>query len=178
MTLSRRSFSFASLAALFGTSTARAAPQAQQQAAGIPELDGPPPSPAPATKVTPSLVREGGELVVTVAVHNEGAEPTSVLVAFGARPAEAPVVTLVMGGSPIELAPVLGEVDRREMMSRMGPVPRWAEVVAGASVTLGPYRYALPKGAEPPVAVRGTLHTAGGAVPYAHEGLTWSGKAS
>lgn len=171
MTLSRRSFSFASLAALLGGRAAQAAEPSAQQQAPIPELADPVAPPA-APKVTATLKREGDEVVLTLTVRHEGGgEELAVMVAQGSRPPGNPVVLLT--DAEAGLARVYGEVDRRELMSRMGPLPRWANVVAGGSVEIGPYRFALPKGARPPATVRGQVETMGGVVPFEVKGVTW-----
>lgn len=178
MTISRRSFSFASLAALFGAHAAQAATPVDPTPT-IPEVDDPQaPAADPVVKVVPSLRKEGGALVLTLAVHNGGADPLEVLAAYGSRPAVEPEVTVRVAGVEQPLVRILGPVDRREMMSRMGPMPTWASVAPGETIDLGPIRFELPRGAEPPVTVRGAIDGMGRAHPFEAKGLTWASKSS
>jgi hypothetical protein len=163
VTLSRRAFTFASLAATFGAKLAHAeAPQAQAPNAPpptIPEVDEPVAAEPAQSQFAASatLVPVGrGQVELSLQIKNKGGK-TSVLVARGSRPAADPVVVVNVNGAPVELTRVQTEVDRREFMSRMGPVPRFADVKANETFALGPWRFALPEGAVAPATVRFSL---------------------
>lgn len=173
MTLSRRTFSFASLAALLGgpavarakspaaPATTPSQPAAQNQApAGIPELDDPPPAPA-GLRLDPVVHLEGRAVVLTLAVTNPGDLALPVLTARGSRPAGDPTVSALVDGFEVHLERELGPVDRREFMSRAGPMPVFTELQGHQSLVLGPFRFSLPEG-RPPTSFRVTASVFGG----------------
>jgi hypothetical protein len=199
VTLSRRQFSFASIAAMFGTAAHAAGPsdnRAVGQAPTIPELDAPTNIVVPGYEsdggspvvITPVLVRSGQALELTVTVRNLAAKrgQVSILTHMGSNPVGAPRLVAMVGGVTQELQQAPAQVDRRQLMSRMGPVPRYRALAAGEAVELGPYRFDLPKGATPPGEVSGEVHVSfaqpadgqSGAVPFVRSGLTWGSKAS
>jgi hypothetical protein len=181
VTLSRRSFSFASIAALFGSATsARAATPdaAQQQVQGIPELDAEVAPAPPSARVRATIAHVGRELQLRLVLKNEGAEGLPVLVARGSSLPGSPTLTAVVSGREVELDRVYPEVDRREMMSRMGPMPKWVQLASGAEVEIGPYRYSWPSGATLPVHASGVVEAGHQDVPWSAPGLTWATKAS
>lgn len=162
MTLSRRTFSFASLAALLGgPAVARAKspasppipptqPAAQNQApAGIPELDDHPPASAAGLHLDPIVHLDGRAVVLTLAVTNPGDAALPVLTAHGSRPAGDPTVSALVDGAEVHLQRELGPVDRREFMSRAGPMPVFTELQGHQSLVLGPFRFSLPEGRAP-----------------------------
>lgn len=134
--MNRRAFTFASLA-LAGTAAAGELDSIGGQAA----------TPVKARVAAAWTVSaKGGELVVKLALTNVSSEALDVLVARGSRPGPHLEAALQVDGEDIALARI-DEGDRRELMSRMGPMPRWEPVAAGGRVEIGPYKFTLPKGA-------------------------------
>jgi hypothetical protein len=133
--MNRRTFTFAALA-LAGTASA-AEPQGAQAVAPAAPVEG-----RWSVKAVP------GELTVTLGLVNPGSEPVDVLAQRGSRPGPNLRATLKASGEEIDLAVILDEAGRREMMSRMGPVPEYEAIAAGGSKAFGPYRFTLPDGAE------------------------------
>ncbi len=173
MTLSRRSFTFASLVAALTPSAARASAPAVAEGAPsvIPEIEEA--GTAAGLKVKAELSLDRRTVTMHLQVTNEG-EDVEVLVAQGARAAGELKMFARVDGARLELEPVVGPVDRREMMSRMGPIARYQSLKRHESITLGPYRFQLSDPAiRPPVEVEGPLWTAAEPAPVKLAGLTW-----
>ena len=133
MVTTRRTFTFASLA-LAAAGTARAADLQAQTAA---------PPPSARWKVD----RKANEVAVTLTYVNTLDRPVSVLTKRGSSPGGDVQALLQVDGESIALAEIR-EKDRREMMSRMGPVPQFVDLGPGAEIAIGPWRFSLPKGAK------------------------------
>jgi len=132
---SRRTFTFASLALAAGASTARAgAPQAQLSA------------PAPLGSRW-TIERKPKELVVRLDVTNRTAEAIELLVKRGSSPGPDLRASLEVEDGAIALSEIF-QGDRRELMSRIGPIPQYQTLAAGAELVLGPWHFTLPEGAE------------------------------
>lgn len=146
----RRKFTFGSLFAAFAVPAAASdtvgriaeldeapqpTPQAQAQAPS-PYAD---PAPAAAAALTPrwTVEREKGGIKATLALRNDSDEAIDLLVAVGRRP--GPAVSAFVDGASLE---AIATVDRRDMMSRVGPMPRFALVAARAWQDVGTYRFA------------------------------------
>ncbi|MEQ1505487.1 MAG: hypothetical protein ABMB14_24860 [Myxococcota bacterium] len=147
--LDRRRFTFGSLLALVAPSAA----------AAIPELQAPQPPPQLVPQAGPAPVglrpvvaveRAPGRLYVDLALINEGSAPIDVLIALGARPGAAMNVVVVDGAG--QFVALERDIDRRELVSRMGPMPQWAPIAAHHRAELGRYAFLLAGSA--PVAVR------------------------
>jgi hypothetical protein len=129
---SRRTFTFASLA-LAAAGTARAASLKGQAAT------------PPSSRWT--VESKASEVTATIVYTNTTGRPVSVLTKRGSSPGGDVQAVLEVDGEAIALAEIR-EHDRREMMSRMGPVPQFVEVAPGADIAIGPWRFSLPKGAK------------------------------
>lgn len=133
--MNRRTFTFASLA----TFAAAAAPVAQAA--------------EPANRPTTLEGRwtgaiKDGVFTLILAVHNCGTEALSVLIARGSQPGADVTASLSAEHDPIVLAAVARELDVRELVSRMGPMPKYEAIAAGQDVVIGTYAFTLPSGAE------------------------------
>lgn len=138
----RRSFTFGSLVlALTGPSLARAE-EPQRQAAVAPPRAQPEP---PRLKIHLDARRKGQVLLADVRVENLQREPVDLVVRWGSRPGVHLDAAISVAGEPLGLAAVL-EGDRREFMSRLGPVPEWAPLAGGKSLKMGPYKFGWPEG--------------------------------
>lgn len=127
--LDRRQFTFAALVTLISSSAA---------AETIPEVQPQLPS-SPATLVPVYRAkRKGNEVQIDVSIRNAGTDAVDLLVAYGSQPAPRLTATLADGAVLEQLV----EVGRRDLMSRIGPAPRYAPVAAGESVTVATYRFA------------------------------------
>lgn len=184
MTLSRRSFSFASLAALLGVSRAAAAAVPEAQAAADPGQAPPIPEVAaaagPSATVTPRLARSGKQLALTIVVRNDGPGALLVQTKLGSRPAGDHALFVQVDGGEIALERQLGEVDRREMMSRMGPMPTVVNLASGQSLEVGPVLFALPARGDR-FRAKGEVYgrlADGGTLPYDVSGLSVGAKAT
>lgn len=133
--MNRRTFTFAALA-LAGTASA-SEPQGAQGVAPTAPVEG-----RWSVKAVP------GELTVTLGVVNTGRKAVDVLAQRGSRPGAYVQAYVKVEGEEIALAEILDAAGRREMMSRMGPVPKYEPIAAGGSRPFGPYRFTLPEGAE------------------------------
>jgi hypothetical protein len=168
MTLSRRGFTFASLIAAISPAASAAEPSPST----IPELDEPP-APGARLQVSAAVTRRGETLEVTLQVANRG-EAVDLLVAEGSRPASRPEVFALVDADRVPLAPILGERDRREMLSRIGPLPRFQTLEPEATIALGPHAFQGPRGgargalygALGALLVEGSLITSLGEVPF------------
>ncbi|MEZ4241125.1 MAG: hypothetical protein R3F59_34190 [Myxococcota bacterium] len=126
--LDRRSFTFGSLLALGGTAAAAEPP--------IPELQQAPP--AARLRATWALAERGERLLATLTLHNDGREPIDVMVARGSLP--GPFVQATVDGEPLTMD--LSKAKRRDLMSRVGPVPRFEAIAAGGEAKVG-FAFAL-----------------------------------
>jgi hypothetical protein len=133
--MNRRAFTFASLALAGTAAAADTLPDVKNDA---------PPSPLTGTWALKASHRE---LVVDLSVVNASADGLDVLVARGSRPGPSVQAFISAKDEEIELQPVEEAVDRREAMSRMGPRPLYTLVAAGATAKVGPWKFALPRGA-------------------------------
>ena len=131
--MTRRTFSFASL--VFASSPAFADGRPAGAAGGV-RL-------ASAVDVTP----KGDVLHVRLAILNTSDAPLDVMVELGSRPGPGLRVSVVGEGEDIELAEVT-KVERREIMSRMGPRPRYEALAIGGRLDVGRWTYGLPQGAD------------------------------
>lgn len=166
MTLPRRDFTFASLALALGA-TARAA--GPQQAPAEP--------PAPALEPTFALTRDGDELRVALTLTNRSEEAVEVLFARGSRPGPDLQARLEVDGESIAL-PEAMEVQLRELVSRMGPIPRWEALAAGERREVATWRFALPAGVvSEPVGLSLRVDTDRGPVVRVQSGLRWDARA-
>lgn len=137
MTIDRRSFSFAAIG-LWLAGDAVAQDPAVQQAA-IPEvLEG------PSLTGRFEIRKEGKEAVLTLAVTPTRA--IDVLSKRGSRPAPVVNAYLQTDAGEVELVEIVGPMDRREMMSRVGPRPTYVAVAQGQAFDLGPWRFQLAQG--------------------------------
>ncbi len=149
----RRSFTLGSLVlALTGAQTARARePQQLKPQQLKPQRRQPQPiqlqegSQPPELKIALDARHKGSHLVVELGVENLGPAPVELVVRWGSRPGVTLAAQIEVAGEPLELAAVL-EGDRREFISRLGPIPEWAPLAAGKSLKMGPYRFSWPDG--------------------------------
>ena len=133
--LDRRQFTFAGLVALVSGSAAASDVQS------IPEV-GATSGPGAAAAIVPVYApkRKGDELQIDLVLRNIGRAPVDVLLAIGSRPGPQLTVTLADGSVLEEIV----EVGRRDMMSRIGPLPQFAPIAAGESTPAGTFRYRFP----------------------------------
>jgi hypothetical protein len=124
--MDRRTFTFATL---LGLGTAGAA-----HAGGMPQAAAP-----AGLRATWSVARKGSRVLATLTLHNEGAEAIDVAVTRGSQP--GPWVTARAADE--ELPRILTDLERRDMMSRMGPLPQYEPVLAGKSQEIGTYTFQL-----------------------------------
>ncbi len=155
----RRSFTFGSLVlALTGPSAARASAGAGAAAGAETKL--------PSLKIDLSARRRGGLLIVDLTVENQEHAPVEIVTQLGSRPGAWLTAAISLSGERLELAPVL-EGDRREMLSRVGPIPQWAPLAAGKRLRMGPYKFAWPKGVpDHAVALHGSVSVERGQVEF------------
>lgn len=131
--LDRRQFTFAGLVALVsGTAAA-------SDGLPIPELGAPGPTPTSGATLVPVYApkRKGNELQIDLVLRNTGTAPIDFLVRIGSRPGPALTVTLADGTALEEIV----ELGRRDMMSRIGPLPQFAPLAAGESIPAGTFRF-------------------------------------
>ena len=127
----RRNFTFGSLVlAMAGPTAARA---------------GGPARTAPPLEIGATGRREGDQLIVELTVTNPTADPIEILAGRGSGPGPWVGASIVIDDQPFELAAVF-DGDRRDLISRIGPIPRWAPLAAGATESFGPYRFQWPHG--------------------------------
>jgi hypothetical protein len=131
--MDRRTFTFATLLGIGTAATAHAG--ARPQAASSAEL-----------RATWAVKRKGSQLLASLTLHNDGTEPVDVAVTRGSQPG-AWVVARVDGE---EVTRVLTDLERRDVMTRIGPMPKYEPVLAGRSREIGTYTYQLsdPDSAE------------------------------
>lgn len=145
--MDRRTFTFATLLGL-----GAAAPAA---AGGLPQaVDAPP------LRASWSLERKGSQLLATLTLHNEGAAPVDVAVSRGRLP--GPWVRARVGEE--ELAPVHTELEMRDLMSRIGPMPKFEAVLAGRAKEVGTYVFQLSDPDTAEVALEAMVSTQDGVV--------------
>ncbi|MBX2803968.1 MAG: hypothetical protein KTR31_40200 [Myxococcales bacterium] len=167
----RRSFTFGSLVLALGAAgTARASdtvakkkPQLKQ----VPQRQAQAPAPhdgPPDVGIRATAKRSRSVLKVQLEVVNRQPEAVEVMVARGSMPGAWLVATIDIDGEPFELGRI-HEGDRREFMSRMGPIPRFAPLASGERHQMGPYKFAWPEGVpDLPVHLTGGLDTESGVV--------------
>ena len=131
--MTRRTFSFASL--VFASTPAFADGKPADTPSGV-RL-------ASAADVTP----KGDVLHVRLSVINTSEVPLDVMVELGSRPGPDLRVFLAGEAGDIELAEIT-KVERREVMSRMGPRPRYEALAIGGRLEVGRWTYGLPQGAD------------------------------
>lgn len=136
--MSARHWSFATLLMAAAGANAAEPPAVQQQAAQE--------APQPAAKAhgTWSYEVVGKQLIVKLAVTNDDAESMNVLVARGSRPGA--YVKAAVGGADLQVSVDDSPEARKEMMSRRGPMPRYAVLAANASSEEMIYKFDLPEG--------------------------------
>jgi len=169
MVLGRRAFTFGSLAALILPSVALA---------DVPEVEAatPPDSKKEGLDARFSVNKNGdANLVIGTTLVNQGKKPMDVIVGRGSRP--GPYLRAFLdGGEPTELADVT-PYDRRDMISRMGPMPVWQTLASGGEVVLKPYLFALPAGVgDGTVSLVDQVDTRDGNVEIRADNLGWSRK--
>ncbi len=81
-----------------------------------------------------------GVLTAKLTLVNASNAPVDVLTARGSSPGPNVHATL----DDAALSRVLNDKQEREMMSRMGPMPTYTAIAAGASREVGTYTFALP----------------------------------
>ncbi|MCA9490815.1 MAG: hypothetical protein KC621_12890 [Myxococcales bacterium] len=165
MTLSRRSFTFASLVAAMSPRVARAGKrshdaipeveEAQQQAAAPSDVG----ERAFEVKVQSSFAE--GVIEVSLHLTNVSDERIDVMSKVGSRSAGDVRILAEIDGQSTYLNHVLSQVDRREMMSRMGPLPRFEAVKPKATLVMGPYRFSVPPEARRPFTLDVSVVTSG-----------------
>jgi hypothetical protein len=131
--VTRRTFSFASL--VFASTPAFADSHTAGPSVGV-RL-------ASSVDVTP----RGDVLHIRLAILNTSDVPLDVMVELGSRPGPDLRVFLAGEGEDIELAEVT-KVERREILSRMGPRPRYEALAIGGRLEVGRWTYGLPQGAD------------------------------
>jgi hypothetical protein len=147
--MTRRTFTFASLAlaGIANVAVAGEAAQTQQPAASEPTK-----RPLSGRWSVHTATSEGAtavdQLVVGLKVVNDSADPIDVMVAIGSRPGADMTARITVGAEDVALAAIASELSRADMMSRMGPRPRYEAIATGAHADLGEYRFSLPAGAE------------------------------
>ena len=156
--LDRRTFTFATLLAAAGPAAAAAPSQL------VPAPDG-------AFAGTWKVTRKGDKLRITLTVHNRSDRAADVQVQWGHQPGAA-VLAYAEGA---ELTRVLTDVERRDVMSRVGPRPVFAAVPAGQSVELAPYLFQLADPDTVEVVVTATVETDRGSVALAEQVLRLDG---
>lgn len=166
--MTRRTFTFASLA-IAGAAYA-GKPQKSQAPAPSPSQDAPPAvvadpaaaAQAPVDQAAPtdpgdvshglggkwSVHAADGVLTVGLTLVNHGPEPIDVLVAQGSRQGPALQAFVAVGGEEVALVEVMPDLSREDLVSRMGPMPRFVPLVTGAETEIAPYKFTLPAGAE------------------------------
>ena len=155
--MNRRTFTFASLA----TFAAAAASTAQ---ASDPDAN----RPTTLEGRWTGKVKEG-VFTLILAVHNCGTTDLSVLLARGSQPGADVTASLATEGPPIALAEVARQVDVRELVSRMGPMPRYAVLAAAQDVEIGAYAFTLPSGADhEPITATATVYVDSDSVVLTH----------
>lgn len=97
------------------------------------------PAALPVTARWALSVREG-VLTAKLTLVNAGTAPVDVLVQRGSSPGPNVRATL----ADVSLERVLSDRQEREMMSRMGPMPTYAAIAAGAEREVGTYTFTLP----------------------------------
>ncbi|MEN0066460.1 MAG: hypothetical protein AAGA48_30265 [Myxococcota bacterium] len=157
---SRREFTFGSMIlAMTGSSTARA---------GIPELDvpqaAPPvrePSGPPKIDTRFRVQRQGRRLEVFTTVTNRGRGTIEFVSARGTRPGPYVGAAITIDGHRFEL-PAVFEGDRRQFITRAGPIPQYSQLLAGQSLEVGPSSFEWPDGVpDLPVRLTGGIDAQG-----------------
>jgi hypothetical protein len=129
--LDRRSFTFGALLGLVSQSAAAASGPA------IPEIAEPTGVSGRWLRPHYRVRRKGDELLVDLTLENTGPEAVDVLVEIGSRPGARVDVMLEDGVRLHEIV----RVDRRAMISRVGPMPRYAPIAAGRTLAAGTFRF-------------------------------------
>jgi len=172
MTASRRQFTFGALMlALSGKAhAAKPGPKLPQQQQARPT--DPVPTPTPLLSPRWAVGRKGKELHVFLALENAG-DPTDVIVKWGSRLGPSLTAAIAVEDRYQELAQVF-DVDRRELVSRMGPRPTFAPLARNGVLEIGTYRFAWVDGL-PEDAVRLTLkgETADGTFELGPQDVSW-----
>jgi hypothetical protein len=153
--LDRRRFTFGSLVALVSGTAAASTDASQAPPEVEPEVPAPP---GPVLASSWAVERDKGsrQILATLTVRNDGPEPVELMVARGRNPGAR--VTAEVDGEPL---PPVFAVDRRELMSRVGPLPRYQVLAVGEAVEIGPYRFELPPGVEAVTMQAEVVHTTG-----------------
>lgn len=164
----RRTFTFASLGLAVSTAARGAIPELEPQLQQAP-------APAPSLSASWSLSKDKDELVAKLTLANLSRDPVDVLAARGSSPAPDVTAFLEVDGEDIELSRAFTDVDRRDLMSRMGPRPRWEPVASNGKVQIGEYRFSLPPDVGPEtVRLVAQVQLDSGPIELAQSGMTWT----
>jgi hypothetical protein len=148
--LDRRRFSFGMLLGVGAAGSAFAGSPTQQASAPArgPALTGRYGAAQPSHK----------SLEVKLFLTNTSGDKMSLVHMRGSRP--GPWIAAERPGAPEgeQLAPII-EVDRKELMSRVGPRPTFIALAAGAELEVGPYRFETPEGQLDSVRLSATVET-------------------
>jgi len=170
MTSNRRQFTFGALMlALSGKARAD-----EPSDAPAPQAPSPPaaPSDPPALEASYEARRVGDELHIDLSLANDG-EPTDLISRWGSRLGPVLVAAIAVDGEQTELARVI-DVDRRELVSRVGPRPQFAPLAKGGRLDIGTYRFAWVEGwPEGEVELTLTVEATTGPVTLGPEVVTW-----
>jgi hypothetical protein len=163
--LDRRRFSFGALL------VAAAAPAvASASSKAIPEV-----AEGPRLGARYGVSQKGDTVEVTLTLVNQASTPVSVVWRYGSR--LGPAVSVHRVGAPEgeNLAEVV-KLDRKEMMSRMGPRPQYLSLAAAGSpaseAEVGTYRFTAPEGPAGEIEIQVTVSTEGDIVELPLERVT------
>lgn len=159
--LDRRNFTFGMLLGL-GTAaagTAHAGSPAYQTAAQtlIPEAS--PEAAMPPLSVRYVVAQQGKTLEVRMFLTNTSSEPVSFVMKRGSRPGPWLVAQRVGAPEGEQLAEII-ELDRKELISRIGPRPQYQALAAGSETEVGVYRFETPEGRVGQVVLTATVDLA------------------
>ncbi len=124
--IGRRGFTLASLGLVVGASA-----RAEVQRA--------------APRFTFDVQRKDDHVDVGLSFSHSEPEPTEVLVRRGRSSGAHIELHAILDGEAFPLTPSAAGVERREMMSRLGPIPVWELVEAGQPVNFPAIRFDLPR---------------------------------
>lgn len=101
----------------------------------------------------------GKTVEITLALVNLSSEPVSVVSRRGSQPGAGLSVARVGAPDGEQLAPIIN-VDRKELVSRIGPRPIFETLAAGAEMSFGPYQFASPEGAPEEIVISSWVEVA------------------
>ncbi len=99
-------------------------------------------SPAPSLAEKWKLSVQDGVLVATLTLVNTGSKSATIAEAYGHNPGT--YVSASIDGSALDA--VLTRPQELDMMSRMGPMPKFGTIAAGKEYVAGTYKFTLPAG--------------------------------